>query len=54
MSERYPSVDPSYKPAEGDVGIAMLPAYRASRRLPRSRTRVAMPLSETTSLLPLG
>ena len=69
MSERSPSAYPSYKPDPATAWMAvagsgliprkatlelpMLPANRATRRLPRSRTRVATPLSERASLLPI-
>jgi|GraSoiStandDraft_4_1057263.scaffolds.fasta_scaffold1301186_1 hypothetical protein len=62
MSERSPSAYPSYKPdpvtawlgvagsglipRKATLELPMRPANRAPRRLPRSRTRVATPLSE--------
>ena len=60
MSERSPSVYPSYKPESGliprkaTLAPPILPTNRAPRRLPRSRTRVATPLSESASRLPIG
>ena len=63
-----PSAYPSYKPdpvtawmavtgsglipRKATLELSMLPANHPTRRLPRSRTRVATPLSERASLLP--
>ena len=70
MSERSPSAYPSYKPDPVTAWMAVagsgliprkatpelrkLPADRGKRRFPRSRTRVATPLSENVSQLPSG
>jgi len=70
MSERSPSVCPSYKPdpvtawmavagsglipRKATLELRRLPADRGKRRFPRSRTRVATPLSENVSQLPSG
>jgi hypothetical protein len=70
MSERSPSVYPSYKPdpvtawmpvagsglipRKATLELPRLPANRGKRRFPRSRTRVATPLSENASQLPSG
>jgi hypothetical protein len=70
MSERSLSVYPSYKPdpvtawmavdgsglipRKATLELPRLPANRGKRRFPRSRTRLATPLSENASQLPNG
>ena len=70
MRERSPSAGASYKsdpvtarmavtgsgliPRKATLEPPMLPAHRPTRRSQRSRTRVATPISERATLLPIG